>query len=113
MPPFVGTVEERRALALYLAARGGASPEARAAFGAEGDPGAAFFTENCAMCHGPDGEFAFDAKGRTADVLYEMLGRLTAINETMPALEATDEQRHALAEYLATLRGRLPKGGTR
>lgn len=113
MPPFVGTADERRAVAMYLASVGGASAEALASFDSEGDPGARFFTENCAMCHGTDGEFTFDAKGRSADALYEMLGRLATINEMMAPLEATEEQRHALAEYLATLKGKPAKDGAR
>jgi hypothetical protein len=32
-----------------------------------------------------------------------MLGRLDQINEMMPPLDATDEQRQALAAYLATM----------
>jgi mono/diheme cytochrome c family protein len=103
MPPFVGTREERRELAVYLAHLGGAPTAAVTAFDAEHTGGAQVFNENCIMCHGPDGDFPFDAKGRSADALYDLIGRLPAINDAMPPLEATDVQRRALAEYLATL----------
>jgi mono/diheme cytochrome c family protein len=112
MPPFVGTRGERRALAAYLAAVGGASPEALAAFGTETDPAKKYFDENCAMCHGSDAEFPFGARGRSAGEIYELLGKLETINEMMPPLQATDEERRALADHLATLAGPA-KGGAR
>lgn len=58
------------------------------------------------MCHGGEADLPFDAKGRSAGTLYEMIGRLPAINDAMPPLEATDAERRALAEYLATLGGK-------
>jgi mono/diheme cytochrome c family protein len=106
MPPFVGTQEERRELAVYLAQLGGARGATIAAFDAEHAGGARFFEDNCSMCHGLDGDFPFDAKGRSPDTLYGMIGRLPAINDAMPPLEATDVERRALAEYLATLAGK-------
>jgi len=112
MPPFAGTRDERRALAVYLAGLGGAPPEAAARYGAEGDVGERFFNENCSMCHGADGDFTFDAKGRSADTLYEMIGRLPRINDAMPPLEASGAERRALAEHLATLHGTARKGGS-
>jgi mono/diheme cytochrome c family protein len=103
MPPFVGTRDERRDLAVYLARLGGAEGATLAAFDAEHAGGARFFEDNCSMCHGPDGDFPFNAKGRSADTFYGMIGRLPTINDAMPPLEATDVERRALAEYLATL----------
>ncbi len=99
MPPFAGTREERRALAAYLVSLGGAPAGASE----RADAGARFFTDNCSMCHGPGADFPFDAKGRPADTFYEMLGRLPAINDAMPAFEGTDAERQAVAVYLATL----------
>jgi len=99
MPPFVGTAEERRALALYLAVLGGASAEGAAAAGG----GEQYFEEHCSVCHGPDGDFQIGGRGRTADALHEMLGRLPEVNEMMPPFEGTDELRRAVAEYMATL----------
>lgn len=106
MPPFAGTREERRELAVYLASLGGARPAAISAFDAENVGGARFFEDNCSMCHGGEADLPFDAKGRSAGTLYEMIGRLPAINDAMPPLEATDAERRALAEYLATLGGK-------
>jgi mono/diheme cytochrome c family protein len=110
MPPFVGTADERRAVAVYLASLGGATPDALTGFGAEAELGPKLFGENCAMCHGTDADFPFDAQGRRADVFYEMLGRLPAVNEAMPPFEGSEAERRALAEHLATL-GRAAKGG--
>jgi mono/diheme cytochrome c family protein len=42
-----------------------------------------------------------------------MIGRLPAINGMMPAFEGTEEQRQALAGYLASLPGKAPEGGAR
>lgn len=106
MPPFVGSDRERLALATYLASLGGARLEAEAPPGriaAAVDAGAAFFDENCSMCHGPDADFPFDGKGRDAPTFYEMLGRLPAINDAMPPFEGTDAERRALAKHLATI----------
>ena len=113
MPPFVGTDRERATLAAYLALVGGASadellpPETPGG----GSGGRTYFETNCSACHAPDGLAPFDARGRTADELYEMIGRLPAINDMMPAFEGSDEERRALADYMATIRGARPKGG--
>lgn len=115
MPPFVGTDDERQTLAAYLAIMGGANaadlapPEP----GASESVGQTYYEANCSACHAPDGLAPFDARGRTADELYEMIGRLPGINEMMPAFEGSDEGRRALAEYMATIRGAMPKGGAR
>jgi hypothetical protein len=53
----------------------------------------------------------FDHKGRAADAFYEMIGRLPAINDMMPAFEGTDAERRALAEHLASLPRAPQKGG--
>jgi mono/diheme cytochrome c family protein len=113
MPPFVGTDEERRTLAAYLALMGGANaadlvpPEP----GAAESVGKTYYEANCSACHSADGIAPFDARGRTAEQLHEMIGRLPAINEMMPAFEGSDEERRALAEYMASIRGAVPKGG--
>ena len=69
------------------------------------------YVNYCAACHGPDGLAPLDPKGRKPAEFYELIGRLPAINEMMPAFEGTEEQRKALADYLATLPGQAPKGG--
>ena len=113
MPPFAGTGEERRLLAGYLALVGGAAPATIAAPAPSADMGKAYYDTNCAACHGPDGLAPFDSKGRTPAEFYEMIGRLPAINEMMPAFEGTDDERKALAGHLAALPGKAPEGGAR
>jgi mono/diheme cytochrome c family protein len=113
MPPFAGTDEERQLLAGYLALLGGAEPAALGPPSPSADIGKAYYDANCAACHGPDGLAPLDAKGRKPAEFYDMIGRLPAINEMMPAFEGTEEQRKALADYLAALPGQAPKGGAR
>ncbi len=115
MPPFAGTADERRMLAGYLALVGGAGrdslgPASEAGSGSS-NVGQAYYESNCAACHAPDGLAPFDAKGRKAAEFLEMLGRLPEINDMMPPFEGTDEERTALAEYLATLPGPGQTGG--
>jgi mono/diheme cytochrome c family protein/cytochrome bd-type quinol oxidase subunit 1 len=113
MPPFAGTDEERQILAGYLALVGGAAPATLSPPVPSADVGKAYYDTNCAACHGPDGLAPFDSKGRTPVEFYDMIGRLPAINEMMPAFEGTEEQRKALADHLASLPGKAPQGGTR
>lgn len=114
MPPFAGTVDERRTLAAYLALLGGAAPKDIEADAP--DPaafGASLFEAGCAACHGPGAMAPFDAKGRRPAVFYEMLGRLPEINEVMPPFEGSVDERKALAVHLATLGPAAAKGGPR
>jgi mono/diheme cytochrome c family protein len=113
MPPFAGTDEERQMLAGYLALLGGAAPEMLRPPDLSADVGKSYYDANCAACHGPDGVAPFDPKHRTPAEFYEMIGRLPAINDMMPAFEGTDEQRRALADHLASLPGKAPEGGAR
>jgi len=105
MPPFVGTPEERHALAVWLARLGGSPDAGRGAGPPAGGEGAGLFEDQCALCHAPDADFPMHelVAGRGVDELYEMIGRLPEINDMMPEFEGTDEQRRALAEYLASL----------
>jgi mono/diheme cytochrome c family protein len=111
MPPFAGTGEERQALAGYLALLGGAAPATLSPPAPSADVGKAYYDTNCAACHGPDGLAPLDPKGRKPAEFYDMIGRLPAINEMMPAFEGTDEERRALADHLAALPGKAPEGG--
>jgi len=113
MPPFVGTDEERQLLAAYLALLGGANPAALTPPAPSSDAGKAYFESNCAACHGPNGLAPFDHDERKPAELYDMIGRLAAINEMMPAFEGSDVQRKALSEYLAALPRPAPKGGAK
>lgn len=98
MAPFAGAEAERRGLAEFLA--GGAVTE-------PAEPGATLFDEHCAMCHGPDGAWPLaDRPARSAAELYDLLGRLAEVNEMMPPFEGSDDERRALAEYLAETVGR-------
>ncbi len=102
MPPFVGTDRERRALAVYLARLGGADVAPEPAVTAS--PGRQVFEDYCAMCHLEEGDWPMGRmlKGRGAEDLYDLIGRLPEVNEGMPPFEGSEEERRALAEYLAT-----------
>jgi len=116
MPPFVGTAGERRLLASHLAMVGGAAPAdlaAEAASPASAGVGQQYYDANCAACHAPDALAPFDHRGRSPEALYEMIGRLPAINEMMPAFEGSDAERRALAEHLVSLPRPPQKGGAR
>jgi mono/diheme cytochrome c family protein len=112
MPPFVGTDAERRALAVYLSRLGGtpdAGVEAAVPDAAEATvpPGLQVYEDYCSICHQPGGDWPMEemVKGRDAEALYDLIGRLPEVNENMPPFEGTDEERRALAEYLAGLGG--------
>ena len=114
MPPFVGTVEERHALAVYLARLGGATDAQLAAATTADDPGRAYFDDNCAMCHGDGGEWPLAARPpQPVAAYYDMLGRLPAINEVMPPFEGDESLRRALAVHLSALGASQPPGGAR
>jgi mono/diheme cytochrome c family protein len=101
MPPFVGTVAERQALARYLAAEGGATESPAQSGAGEPDVGRQYFERNCDVCHGPSASVPLVAKGRPAAAFYAILGRLPSVNAMMPPFDGTDEERHAVARYLA------------
>ena len=113
MPPFAGTDEDRQVLAGFLALLGGAAPSSLTPPAPSADIGKTYYDANCAACHGPDGLAPLDPKNRRPAEFYELIGRLPAINEMMPAFEGTEEQRKALADYLAALPGKAPEGGAR
>jgi mono/diheme cytochrome c family protein len=106
MPPFVGTASEREALAIYLAMLGGQPAAAIAAqIGGATDAGKSYFEEHCAACHGREADWPMSTRvrGRTPEQFYGLMGRLPSLSEAMPAFEGTDEQRRAVAAYMATL----------
>jgi len=101
MPPFVGTDEERRNLALYLASLVGTKDASAAE---ESVPkGQKIFEDNCIFCHGPEAPWPIEkaAAGKTEAELYERIGNLPDFNPAMPRFEGTDEERKELARYLA------------
>ncbi len=105
MAPFVGTPAEARALSVYLASVGGGAIEAASRPAPGARSGEKLFEDNCAMCHAPGSDFpmAGYTKGRSTDEFYALLGNLPELNEMMPPFEGTDEERRALAQYLADL----------
>lgn len=108
MPPFVGTGQERAALAAYLTSLSG-MPKAvsgEAIVMPESDAlamGREQFEGKCIFCHGDEADWAMRrlAPGRDAEAFYERIGRLPEVNPIMPPFEGSDEERHALADYLA------------
>lgn len=105
MPPFVGTPDEKRALAVYLASLGGGAIDPRA----PAVSGVDVFEAQCASCHTSEGDWPMAPRvaNRSEMQLYDALGRLPELNEMMPAFEGTDAERRALAQYLAAMsRGR-------
>src|SRR5215217_5770752 len=67
--------------------------------------GARVFGAQCGACHGPHADWPIAArlKGRTRDELYALLDHLPAVNPVMPGFQGTDDERSALAAYLASL----------
>jgi mono/diheme cytochrome c family protein len=110
MPPFAGTEAEKRALAIHLARVGG---DARAGLDAPAATrgGAEVFEGHCAACHGPESPWpiAERLRGRGAADLYELIGRLPQVREEMPPFAGSEDERRALAQYLASLAATVPE----
>jgi mono/diheme cytochrome c family protein len=104
MPPFAGTETEKHALVVYLARVGG---DERAGFETARASGAglAVFEEHCAVCHGPEAAWPIGPRlrGRSADELFTVIGRLPQLRKEMPPFSGTDDERRALAGYLGDL----------
>ena len=114
MPPFAGTGEERQMLAAYLALLGGADPSALGpARGPARRTARPSTTPTARPVTGRKAWRRSIPRAAKPAELYDMIGRLPAINEMMPAFDGTEEQRKALAEYLAALPRRAPTGGAR
>jgi mono/diheme cytochrome c family protein/cytochrome bd-type quinol oxidase subunit 1 len=113
MPPFAGTAAEKRALAIHLARLGG---DARAGLGAPAPAGrgAEAFEQHCSACHGPEAAWPITdrLRGRAAGDFYELIGRLPQVREEMPPFAGTEEERRALAQYLAGLAATVPADAT-
>ena len=104
MPPFHGTDGEKRALAVYLAKLGGGRvdpPKGAAA----SHSGAQVFEQHCAMCHGAQGDWPIAPRvsKKSEPEIYAILGELPRRNDMMLPFEGTDDERRALASWLATL----------
>jgi mono/diheme cytochrome c family protein len=62
----------------------------------------------CLHCHSAI-PLAPRVAGWSAERAYEALGRLPELYPSMPAFHGTDDERRALALYLARLGGRAPR----
>jgi mono/diheme cytochrome c family protein len=107
MPPFMGTDQEAKALAAYIA--GGLLGKEIA-----DDPditqgavaGAAVFEEHCSSCHAAeDLAPAFD--GVPPEKISVMLGTLNEISDEMEPFAGSDEERELLTGYLDSLNNPL------
>lgn len=111
MPAFVGTEGEREALGAWLfhITHPGVEPGTEVPPPAKSPAsvdGKQVFDNYCSLCHELDGENAMRpkmVKYKGYEAVFDMLGRLEQINEDMPAFEGTEEERRALAQYLAQL----------
>jgi mono/diheme cytochrome c family protein len=105
MPPFPGTLEEARALALYSLSQ--APP------GAADLSGKAVWKRRCGPCHtlkGPSRAVKPFFLGKTREEVVEVLDALPLLSEKMPPWTGTPKEKGSLAEYLATLTP-VPEGG--
>ncbi len=109
MPPFVGTEEEAKALAAFIAGdlhgKDVVEPQAAA-----GDPmlaGVALFEEHCAACHE-----AADITGAFEDVAVsdaeETLATLDEISEEMEPFAGSEQERQLLASWLGAMASGVP-----
>lgn len=103
MPPFVGTEQESRALAVYIA--GGLhgkdvqKPQQGAGTMAKGE---ALFEENCSSCHSAE-DLAGAFEGLQQNEIVEMLGTLDEISDEMEPFAGSEEEQDQLSGYLITL----------
>jgi mono/diheme cytochrome c family protein/cytochrome bd-type quinol oxidase subunit 1 len=102
MPPFPGNTEEQQHLAIYLAGLDGAIEPAAPAGEGLVARGRVVLDERCVICHA-DLPLRPRVAGWSEERAYETLGNLSALNPAMPDFEGTDEERRALAVYLAAL----------
>ena len=112
MPPFAGTSAEKRALAVHLARLGG-DAQAGLDAPAAAHGGAEAFEAHCAACHGPESPWPISdrLRGRGASDFYDLIGRLPQVREEMPPFAGSEDERRAIAQYLASLAATVPGGG--
>ncbi|MEK7704456.1 MAG: c-type cytochrome [Myxococcota bacterium] len=111
MPPFPGSEAEVELLARYLAALDGEVEAPEATPPPAGDAvarGKALMEEHCLSCHALRLDEDMPAlpprvRGWTSAQAYDNLGRLSKLNPEMFDFDGTDEERHILADYLATI----------
>jgi mono/diheme cytochrome c family protein len=111
MPPFVGTEEERRALAAYIAA----GLHGKEVLAAEpptsgGDKGKALFEEHCSSCHESVAVVGGVFAGKEKNEIVRLLGTLNEISDEMQPFGGTAEEREQLADYLGDSHDSQQKG---
>ncbi len=109
MPDFDGTDQQKNEIADYLAGLNASGVPAAAG---EHDPGESVFEENCAMCHtlrGGSNPLLPKISDWEKERIRKSLDMLEKLQPAMPPLTAPDEDKDALADFLA----RESKGGAR
>ncbi len=100
MPPFVGNERDRAAVAAYLASLSSANEE-QGLSGAK--LGQRVFQQRCSMCHSVGGKFRpLTLAGTDADSIDGLLQQLDSLSPDMPAFHGTEQERKALAVFLAS-----------
>ncbi|MCP3177942.1 c-type cytochrome [Desulfuromonas sp. KJ2020] len=100
MPDFYGSDKEKDQLSDFILALN--APASRVV-GVEHHPGESVFETHCSMCHSLRADYnpllpKIDGWERTR--LRQALDRLDSLNPAMPPLQASEEEKDALADYL-------------
>jgi len=104
MPPFAGTDAERRALARFLSSL---NPEIGGQPSGAPKPtrlsGLQVFEQNCGSCHmdSPDDPLFLRTAGRSEREIFDAIAKLEVLNPAMPPFAGSEEERKALAAWLA------------
>jgi len=98
MPPFVGTGEEREALAAFLVQ--GLHGKPADAWSPPPGIGRALFEEHCSSCHQAD-DIQAAVAGQGMDQLLTTLATLDTISDQMQPFSGTVEESGQLAAFLA------------
>lgn len=103
MPPFVGTEQENRALAAYIAGGlHGKDVQETQQVATSMAKGEVLFEENCSSCHGVE-DLAGAFEGVQKGEIVEMLRTLDEISDEMEPFGGSEEEEDQLSEYLITL----------
>jgi mono/diheme cytochrome c family protein len=103
MPPFVGTEQEKAALARFLAQLNAPTVAGSAGPGSIPRSGETVFNSSCSDCHleSPD-DVLFSRLGRLDEMeVYQLIGTLEDLNPLMPAFAGPDEERMILARWIS------------
>lgn len=109
MPDFHGNDIEKKALSEWLFSishTGETTPKEAV----QSSDGIETFKNFCADCHEIDGENPIRPKMKkfnSSIEIYEIIGKLSELNEDMPEFEGTEQERKALAEFLFNLRSKI------